>query len=448
MGIKSPARYLANMITMLALSSVMVLSIAPMPASDSGESGNLTPREVLVIANRASAASMDLARYYMEKRGIPKANLFTIDYGEYEKTDPLDENPAWLSHSDFRSRVVIPLKKFLEDSALRNKILCFVTTFDTPYRVGGFELTESERSDPRAQAQNTPAEPRPNKQDKAFRQANASFDSELAWLYRQDMDKEGLSEYQHKCLYLNCSENPFLGSSVHFREFRKHQLDGPGGDLMYMVARLDGPSVEIAKGLVDKAIQAEDKGVRGKGYFDAKGPGKTRDGYNLGDWWIHQACIETRRAGFEAVLDTRGSLFGPGDCPDALFYWGWYKVFDYTDCFNGALAPGAIACHIASFEAANLRRSGDKDGHGPWCNGLLRAGATVTIGPVSEPYLTAFPHTEKFFPLLYEGWTVAEAYWSAIPHVSWMMVLIGDPLYAPFAGKNKLAAYAADKMEK
>ena len=418
-------------------------------AATADDSGNLTPQEVLVIANRASAASMDVARHYIDKRGIPKGNLFIIDYGEYAKTDPLDDNPAWLSHSDFRTKVAGPLRKFLEDGALRGKILCFVTTFDTPYRVGGFELTESERADPAAQTQSPPAGTRPTEQDKAFRQANASFDSELAWLYRPDVDQEGLSDYQRKCLYMKWSRNPFLGGALRFREFRKRQLVEPNGGLMYMVARLDGPSVEIAKGLVDKAMQAEANGVRGKGYFDAQGPGETREGMALGDWWIRQAWIQTRRAGFDAVQDTRPALFGPGECPNALFYWGWYKSFDYTKCFNGAFAPGAIACHIASFEAANLRWSGvkDKDSHngGPWCTGFLRDGVTVTIGPVSEPFLHAFPHTEEFFPRLYEGWTVGEAYWSAVPHVSWMMVLIGDPLYAPFAGKNRLVGYAASR---
>lgn len=65
---------------------------------------------------------------------------------------------------------------------------------------------------------------------------------------------------------------------------------------------------------------------------------------------------------------------------------------------------------------------------------------TVTIGPVSEPFLEAFPHTEVFFPRLFAGHSVAEAYWASLPNVSWMMVLIGDPLYAPFAGKNRLKA--------
>ncbi|PIE74397.1 MAG: hypothetical protein CSA18_05315, partial [Deltaproteobacteria bacterium] len=37
---------------------------------------------------------------------------------------------------------------------------------------------------------------------------------------------------------------------------------------------------------------------------------------------------------------------------------------------------------------------------------------------------------EVFFGLLTEGYlTLAEAYLASIPHFSWKMVLIGDPLY-------------------
>jgi hypothetical protein len=44
-----------------------------------------------------------------------------------------------------------------------------------------------------------------------------------------------------------------------------------------------------------------------------------------------------------------------------------------------------------------------------------------------------------FFPALFSGWSVGESYWRAIDHVSWRMVLIGDPLYTPFVGKNARA---------
>ena len=43
-----------------------------------------------------------------------------------------------------------------------------------------------------------------------------------------------------------------------------------------LVARLDGPTADIANGLVDKAMQAERDGLWGRAYFDARGIGKKR----------------------------------------------------------------------------------------------------------------------------------------------------------------------------
>ena len=63
----------------------------------------------------------------------------------------------------------------------------------------------------------------------------------------------------------------------------------------------------------------------------------------------------------------------------------------------------------------------------------LSVRAEQSRGPVSEPYLEAFPVPEVFFGLLVEGrLTLAECYALSVPYLSWQMVLIGDPLYRPF----------------
>ncbi|MFO7972456.1 MAG: TIGR03790 family protein, partial [Desulfobacterales bacterium] len=75
-----------------------------------------------------------------------------------------------------------------------------------------------------------------------------------------------------------------------------------------------------------------------------------------------------------------------------------------------------------------------------WCKMMLEKGIAVTIGPVGEPYVQAFPIPEVFFGLLINGYlTLSECYQISLPYLSWKMVLIGDPLYRPFKnlrGKN------------
>ena len=60
--------------------------------------------------------------------------------------------------------------------------------------------------------------------------------------------------------------------------------------------------------------------------------------------------------------------------------------------------------------------------------------------PVAEPYLQSFPLPADFFGLLLTGrFTLAECYAYTANFNSWMMMLLGDPLYRPFAGRAHLA---------
>jgi hypothetical protein len=64
---------------------------------------------------------------------------------------------------------------------------------------------------------------------------------------------------------------------------------------------------------------------------------------------------------------------------------------------------------------------------------MIEEGVAATIGPVSEPYLTAFPLPDVFFPLLMSGkLTLLETYFRSTPYISWRLIVIGDPLYTPF----------------
>jgi hypothetical protein len=64
---------------------------------------------------------------------------------------------------------------------------------------------------------------------------------------------------------------------------------------------------------------------------------------------------------------------------------------------------------------------------------LLKRGAAAVMGNVFEPYLSLTVHFDTFNKRLLEGYTLAEAAWNATPVLSWMSVVVGDPLYRPFA---------------
>ncbi|MCC7291734.1 MAG: TIGR03790 family protein [Phycisphaerales bacterium] len=194
-----------------------------------------------------------------------------------------------------------------------------------------------------------------------------------------------------------------------------------------MVARIDAPTPALARRLITDALAVEKSGLTGTFYIDARG---LKDGaYCEYDDDLRMLATWTRTHTKLAVaLDDRPEVFAEGSAPDAALYCGWYSLAKYVPALKPR--PGAVGFHIASFELASLRRE-DKP---YWCAGLLRDGFAATLGPTSEPYLTAFPRPTAFFALLMSGeLTLVECYWRTNPMLSWRMALIGDPLYRPFA---------------
>jgi Flp pilus assembly protein TadD len=64
---------------------------------------------------------------------------------------------------------------------------------------------------------------------------------------------------------------------------------------------------------------------------------------------------------------------------------------------------------------------------------LIREGITGVAGHVSEPLLGHTIRPDILFPAYAAGFSLAEAFYLAMPSVSWMTVVVGDPLCAPFA---------------
>ena len=206
--------------------------------------------------------------------------------------------------------------------------------------------------------------------------------------------------------------------------YRDDSPDAPFRVLM--VSRLDGPSPQIAQALVDKALAAEKTGLHGTIYIDARGVRDNSD-YGRYDQSLRDlASWAQAHTTLPVKLDDAPTLFAPGSCPNAALYCGWYSLTKYVDSFE--FVEGAVGFHIASFEAADLHNPNSSQ----WCPAMLRHGITATLGPVDEPYLTAFPLPLDFFKELLEGRCLAEAFYRTNPCNSWQMVLIGDPLYRPF----------------
>ena len=362
---------------------------------------------VVVVYNRNMPESKKLAEYYAEKRGVPRNQLFGADVSENIE----------MSRPEFREKLQKPLfdwlvseKLFvpnpqtkrpgantnapaLTDASVRYIVICYgvpvVVVRDTTLK------EEDEKKMP-----------------EALRGRNdAAVDSDLAWLpvSREKMPITGPLG------------NPFYLST---NAPSIHPTNG-----VIMVARLDGPSVEIARGLVDKALRAETNGLWGRAYFDARGI--TNGEYQLGDDWMRLGADITRRMGFETVLDDKEPMFSAGvPMSQIAFYAGWYGGIVSGPFTQPTVEfmPGAFAYHLYSFSAANIRSATES-----WVGPLLAKGATITMGSVAEPYLPGTPNIAAFIDrLVFRKYTFGEAAYICQASLSWQTTVVGDPLYCPF----------------
>jgi uncharacterized protein (TIGR03790 family) len=369
-----------------------------------------TPPPVAVVYNSEFAPDSRLvAEHYAARRGLPSSHVIGL---------PLPRNEA-ISRIQYRTQLELPL---LEQLGSRGLIDFFdqivpasngnpgsVTRIPVQAKIRYLALCYGVPAHI-LEATNIVTQPPAGKPATLVRN-EAAVDTELALVLLTERNRRLSGPFG----------NPF------YQATNLAQLHPTNGVLM--VTRLDGPTTTIARGLVDRALEAETNGFWGRGYFDTRG--LTNTGYGTGDQWIRAAYEVARRQGFESLLDTRPDTLPAGfPMPQIALYAGWYAKAP-TGPFllpEVEFMPGAVAYHIYSFSASSIRSPNT------WVGLLLAKGATATIGYVSEPFLDATIDVGVWFSRLLEfNATFGEAAYAATPVLSWQATFLGDPLYRPFA---------------
>jgi uncharacterized protein (TIGR03790 family) len=245
----------------------------------------------------------------------------------------------------------------------------------------------------------------------------ASLDSELSLLWQ---DWYPRSRWQVNPLY--------------------YRVAGYAGPRLLMTARIDGPDEQSPIELILGSLKAERDGLTGRIVVDSRGlranpTQPSQNAYADFDQTLRNlAQLLQTRTRMPVLFDEREAVLPANSVRDVAIYVGWYSVGNYVQCCR--FKVGAVGYHVASWEMATLR---DPNNNG-WVKGMLRDGIAASVGPVSEPYLFAFPSPEEFFPLLLTGrLTLAEVYWRTQQTTSWQMSLVGDPLYRPFAKNPQMS---------
>ncbi|MFZ9201465.1 MAG: TIGR03790 family protein [Opitutales bacterium] len=360
----------------------------------------IDPASVVVVSAKGDAESAQLAAEYAKLRGIPATNRIELEIPKAGR-----DTVSWRQYAD---TILNPLRAEL----LRRNLIAgeLGATAD---ELGRLPLVL--KGAPRARwivlCRGLPWRIRrdngPDGKAMGPSQGSeaASVDSELCLLASVDTPPHGPRP------------NPWFGT--------KDGTEPKDTGQLLRTARLDGPSLTAVLRSLKGMAEAERRGLRGRAYIDLGGP------YPDGDTWFSRADAVCRALGFPTDVDKTKDLFGADARFDSpAIYLGWYSGSPKGKLAEpGAmLAPGAIALHLHSFSGQALRDS--KRG---WTAALVERGAALTFGNVDEPYLAFTVRPDLLLANLAAGETAGEAAWRATPAMSWMGVIVGDPLYRPFA---------------
>lgn len=412
------------------------------------------PDGVVVVYNNRSpdsdgdgvGDSLQVARYYAERRGVPPGNLLGVSAPLTEgfEARAFDAGEGRANWTDAYGAVVEPLKRHIEALG-RSSVNVIVLCRGLPYRFVS------------AMPDGTPD--------------TQSLDAAIGDIWRTDaVNWSSWQPYTAPCDTLSARYGMprFEGTG---RPLGQPAADAGGRttrDPVYIVSRLDGPSLESVLAMVDNAVFAEEHhgpaGYTGAAYVDTRASRFGRPPYALDDLRLWLPAFGTYgdmdRSIARSIISfadrqypwrdevTSSSIGGPPadeavngpvwrdgtpatSAPRAMFYAGWYNPSTYYDVWDWL--PGSVGIDYSSASAFAVR------GHPTvsyWAPGALGRGLTALVGVIAEPY-GYHPAPDVLTAYLASGYSFGEAATLSTgrPRTA-KPLIVGDPLYRPFSGSG------------
>lgn len=454
-------------------------------------SAQIRAQEVLVVYDSRIADSVEVARYYAGSARVPggatnepgvRPSVRVLDLAS---TGAAATSPGDISYANFVARLRDPIRTHLTTTNTIRTTRCIVLTKGLPHRIQdtdvptlgddpGLLVTDFNNSDVTC----------------------ASVDSELTLLWQNLNTGEagGAADSLSDGLIVNPfwrSRLPlatFTTANIQVAKTLGTTNPGPvrtiagsgatrltPGD-MVLVSRLDAPTVAQVRGMIDRAqgvvydtendvilldasgsdnvanptTNAELDNIGGAPFtaiFGGDDYERARDQMNADGRWLASRVIYDQFGGQFYVgprIEYQGITASTAQ-PVALLatfganHGGTYPTIatggnasnTYADSFN--YADGAIFNTIESF---NGRAFGGLNAGGTnqeQASDFLAAGGTFALGHAWEPLAATIPDNEQIAANFLRGrMTWAEAAWSSIGSLSWMHVVLGDPLAMPW----------------
>jgi uncharacterized protein (TIGR03790 family) len=348
---------------------------------------------LLLVSNSGSAASEAVARHYASRRGVPQDNVCSIHVPVAESID----------RAAYATEIEAPIWKCIATRRAHDRILYIVLTKDIPIRISGTGGRNGTVS---------------------------SVDSELTLLYRRHTGRVAP--------VTGFVPNPYFAGNAAPNTIKPFAHDSQD---IYLVTRLDGYTVDDVNALIDRGASP----VReGKFVLDQRG--------NLidsgGDAWLKAASdrLAAMNLGDRVLLDETNTVVTGQSKVLGYYSWGSNDPAINVRHYKMDFVPGALAGMFVSTDGrtfkepppawapANVasRQSIYAGSHQSLMGDLIRDGVTGVAGHVDEPFLDATIRPEILFPAYASGRNLAEAFYAAMPYLSWQTIIVGDPLCAPF----------------
>ncbi len=324
---------------------------------------------VLLVINQMSSASTQIGAYYCTKRQIPKNQIVFIS------TDAKEEIPE----AKYKSSIEAPIRKAIKSS--RKRVDFIVLTKGIPIRVteGGYSVD--------------------------------------ALLAAMDYDTPKIADLK--------DENIHNARSPYFEKDEPFSSKKFG---IYLVTRLDGYTVEDAKGLVDRSLAASNE--TGLFFFD-EADNRRSGGYQEIQSKLSVANEMLKARGMNSDLDKSGEFVTPTEPLMGYVSWGSNDgAFEESRYKKIKFRPGAIC---ETFVSTSGRTFLPTEGGQSLIADLIRSGVTGVKGYVSEPFTFALAKPDILFDRYTKGRNLAESFYAASMVLKWKDVVIGDPLCCPYA---------------
>jgi uncharacterized protein (TIGR03790 family) len=219
----------------------------------------LEPDQILVLANKMAWGSVGLAKYYMEKRAIPQSNLLQLRVTDKEGC----------SREDYDREVVPTVREFLKKNDPLWNIRCLVTVYGLPLKISPPEMTKEEKSEVEElrkkqsgigeELKTLPKEEKDRRKglESDLGEIGKRINTLTKTDYRSAFDSElTLVRVEHYNLSGWIPNPLYVG-------FKNKKLEIPA-DQVLMVSRLDGPTEEVVKRIINESVEVEKQGLKGR----------------------------------------------------------------------------------------------------------------------------------------------------------------------------------------